>query len=76
MLKVDFDFAQYIRQMSEQSLINFALASGTTPNYIKAHLIYKKKIPRPEMIDALVKASHGDFSKHQFVSWLYDLKAA
>jgi hypothetical protein len=43
MRKVDFDFAQYIRSMSEQQLQNFAIASGTTTNYIKLHLIYKKK---------------------------------
>ena len=54
----------------------FSQDSGTTPNYIKRHLIYKKKIPRPEMIDALVFASSGDFSKHEFVSWLYDLSKA
>jgi hypothetical protein len=75
-IKVDFNFARYIREMSEERLNNFALDSGTTPNYIKVHLIYKKKIPRPEMIDALVSASKGDFSKHQFISWLYDLKVA
>ena len=76
MRKVDFDFTQYIRSMSEQQLQNFAIASGTTTNYIKLHLIYKKKIPRPEMIDSLVIAAEGGFSKHQFVSWLYDLEVA
>lgn len=62
--------------MSDERLAEFANGSGTTPNYIKRHLIYKKKIPRPEMIDALVFASNGDFSKHDFVSWLYDLDKA
>lgn len=72
----DFDFASYIREMTDERLNTFAADSGTTTNYIKFHLIYKKKIPRPEMIDALVFAAKGDFSKHQFISWLYDLKTA
>ena len=75
-MKIDFNFFEYISKMSDQRLSEFALESGTTPNYIKRHLIYKKKIPRPEMIDALVYASNGDFSKHDFVSWLYDLSEA
>lgn len=75
-MKVDFNFNEYVLQMSEECLADFANKSGTTPNYIKRHLIYKKKIPRPEMIDALVLASNGDFSKHDFVSWLYDLGKA
>lgn len=72
-MRVDFNFNEYVLQMSDERLVEFASKSGTTPNYVKRHLIYKKKIPRPEMIDALVIASNGDFSKHDFVSWLYDL---
>lgn len=75
-MTVDFSFNEYVLQMSEERLADFASKSGTTPNYIKRHLIYKKKIPRPEMIDALVIASNGDFSKHAFITWLYDLGTA
>lgn len=75
-MKVDFNFFEYISKMSDDDLAKFAEKSGTTPNYIKRHLIYKKKIPRPEMIDALVYASNDDFSKHDFVHWLYDLGKA
>lgn len=73
MIVDDFNFNAYILKMSESDLEKFAFGSGTTTNYIKRHLIYKVKIPRPEMIDALVRASKGDFTKHQFISWLYDL---
>lgn len=75
-MKIDFNFSEYISKMSDERLFEFATESGTTPNYIERHLIYKKKIPRPEMIDALVYASQGDFSKHDFVFWLYDLGKA
>lgn len=74
MIVDDFNFNEYVLKMSESDLETFAFESGTTANYLKRHLIYKTKIPRPEMIEALVRASEGDFSKYQFVSWLYDLK--
>lgn len=75
-MSVDFNFFEYISKMSDEDLEKFAQVSGTTPNYIKRHLIYKKKIPRPEMIEALVFASEGYFSKHDFVHWLYGLDKA
>lgn len=74
MIVDDFEFNEYVLKMSDSDLDKFAFDSGTTANYLKRHLIYKTKIPRPEMIEALVKASRGDFSKYQLVSWLYDLK--
>lgn len=76
MLYSDFDFRNYVSSLSPDVLERFAVESGTTSNYIKNHLIYKTKIPRPEMIDALVHAGHGEFSKSQFIAWLYDLKVA
>lgn len=72
----DFNFRNYVSNLSPCALESFAIESGTTSNYIKNHLIYKKKIPRPEMIDALVCAAKGDFCKSQFIAWLYDVKVA
>lgn len=74
MLNSNFNFHNYISSLSPNDLELFAVESGTTSNYIKNHLIYKTKIPRTEMIDALVHAAHGEFSKSQFIAWLYDLK--
>lgn len=69
-----FSFADFIRNMTESELKNYANESGTTVSYLKNHLIYKKKIPRPEMIESLVVAARQKFSKQQFVHWLYDIK--
>lgn len=76
MQKSDFDFHQFISNLSQEQLEKFAVDSGSTVNYIKFHLIYKKKIPRPETIDSVVLAARGAFTKAQFVNWLYDLKVA
>ncbi len=72
----NFNFREYVNSLNPDALETFANSSGTTVNYIKNHLIYKNKIPRPEMIDSLVLAANGAFTKYQFVSWLYDLKKA
>lgn len=69
-----FNFAEFIRLMSDDELKKYANASGTTVSYLKNHLIYKKKIPRPEMIESLVSAARQQFTKQQFVHWLYDIK--
>lgn len=76
MLVGDFNFHDYVSNLSPENLEKFAIESGTTVKYIKIHLIYKTKIPRPELIDALVLAAHGSFSKSQFISWLYSLNVA
>lgn len=76
MQTIDFDFQQYILNLSQQKLEEFATEAGTTVNYLKRHLIYKKKTPRPDAIELMVKASNGDFSKAQFIQWLYELKVA
>lgn len=73
MLRIDFCFKEYIANMSDETLESYAQQAGTTSKYIKRSLIYKTKVPRPEMIEALASASNGDFSKEQFVAWLYDL---
>ena len=72
----DFDFHEYISQLSEDELLQFAIDSGTTVKYLKGHLIYKKKIPRPDAIESMVQESKGDFSKSQFIHWLYNLEVA
>ena len=73
MLKSVFDFHEFVSRMSCDELDKFANSTGTTSRYIKGQLIYKKKIPRPEMIDSLVVSAKGKFTKVEFIHWLYDL---
>ena len=71
-----FDFHDYVSKKSDEDLKKFAQISGTTIRYIKEHLISKKKVPRLSMIESLVRAANGEFTKTQFIHWLYDLDAA
>lgn len=76
MLKDDFDFHKFVIEMAPEALEKFAFDSGTTVQYIKRHLIYKRKTPRIDAIESMVIAGNGAFTKVQFVHWLYDLKVA
>lgn len=76
MLKSDFCFKNYIQSLTEDQLNILASKAGTTAQYIKSHLIYRRKFPGPVLIDGLVIASNGDFTKAQFIHWLYQLDVA
>ncbi len=72
----DFDFKKFIKSLSDEQLSTFATTAGTTPLYLKRHLMYRCKYPSPGLIDALVIAGQGKFSKGQFVNWLYQINAS
>lgn len=76
MIKVDFCFKNYIQALTEEQLNKLAETAGTTAQYIKSHLIYRRKFPGPALIDGLVIAANGDFTKAQFIHWLYQIDAA
>jgi len=69
-----FSFHKFISDMSPAELERYALKAGTTARYLTVHLIYRSRIPRPEMMEALVHASEGAFTKVQLVHWLYHLE--
>lgn len=73
MVVVDFDFKSYIHELTDEQLIKFANLAGTTPTYIKRHLVYRSKLPSPSLIDGLVLASNGDFTKSKLIQWLYQI---
>ncbi|WP_336916617.1 hypothetical protein [Acinetobacter modestus] len=69
----DFSFHKYILEQKPEELEAYAERAGTTVSYLKRHLIHKTRLPRIEMIETIVSASNGDFSKVQFIAWLYGL---
>lgn len=76
MFKIDFNFKSFISNLSQEALEQFAKDCGTTVEYICRHLIYKNKIPRVETIEAIVIAGKGQFTKSEYIDWLYDLNVA
>lgn len=76
MSKLDFSFHKFVSEQSHDELEAYAERAGTTVLYLKRHLIHKTRVPRIEMIETLVNASNGAFSKIQFIAWLYELDAS
>lgn len=76
MIKGEFCFKSYIQSLTEDQLNTLATTAGTTSQYIKRHLIYRRKFPGPVLIEGLVIASNGAFTKAQFIHWLYQIDAA
>ncbi|MGP9420096.1 hypothetical protein ACT3RT_14030 [Ewingella sp. AOP9-I1-14] len=71
----DFDFKLFWRSLSDANRLQVATEAGTTPGYIKSHLIHKRKVPKRELMDSLHAAcvAHGAVvSKEKFVGLFYE----
>jgi len=72
----DFSFHKFVLEQKPEELEAFAMRAGTTVSYLKRHLIHRTRLPRIEMIETLVRASNGEFTKIQFIAWLYGLNVS
>ena len=71
----DFDFKKFWLSLTPENRLQVATDAGTTPGYIKSHLIHKRKVPKRELMDSLHAAcvAHGaDVSKEKFVGLFYE----
>lgn len=68
---VAMDFKEWFLQLSEQERARYATDAGTTPGYIRVHLIGRRKIPRPELLRALSDASLGRFTVPELLAFFY-----
>ncbi|WP_186215893.1 hypothetical protein [Burkholderia gladioli] len=50
------DLKTFYRSLSAADKKLFATAADTTTDYIETHLVYARKIPRPESMERLVEA--------------------
>lgn len=50
------DFKKFFQGLDESAQEKFALEANTTVGYIKTHLIYGRKIPKPKLFNRLVSA--------------------
>ncbi len=73
-LNESFDFAVYLDQLSPQELEGYATRAGTSVGYLEAHLKYRRKMPRKDLIVSLALESNGKFSSQDLLLWFYDLQ--
>jgi hypothetical protein len=70
----EFDFRTWFLSLSAAERERFALTAGTTPEYIRCHLIAplrRRKTPRRELIDGLLVASEGRFTRAELLQWFF-----
>lgn len=71
----DFDFKQFWHGLSNENRLQVAKDAGTTPGYIKSHLIHKRKMPKRELMDSLhaaCVAAGAEVSKEKFIGLFYE----
>ena len=71
----DFDFKKFWLSLTPENRLQVATDAGTTPGYIKSHLINKNKVPRTELMSNLHQAciaAGADVSKEKFIGLFYE----
>lgn len=57
------NFKDYLNQLSEAELEDYAQRSGTTKAYLMTHLLYAYKEPRKRLRKALAEQSNGQVTE-------------
>lgn len=72
------DFRSVYLGLEEKQRKRFARLAGTTPGYIETHLLARRKIPRPKLMEGLERASEKcgtPISKSDLLSFFYETQA-
>ncbi|MGF6837020.1 hypothetical protein QF001_000887 [Paraburkholderia youngii] len=68
------DFRSFYRSLDADAKRRFADAAGTTPKYIEVHLVYARRIPRPDKMEQLFAACQAfgaPFDLGQLIAFFY-----
>lgn len=65
------DFKTYFSSLSKEEREAFARRAGTSVAYIQIHLMPRNRIPRPELMQKLCKASRGKISRQALLDFFY-----
>jgi hypothetical protein len=68
------DFRSFYRSLDADARTRFAKAAGTTPKYIEVHLVYARRIPRPDKMEQLFAACQAfgaTFEIGQLIAFFY-----
>lgn len=60
-------FSEFIRSLSQEQLADYAERCGTSPAYIKIHLLHARKEPKKSLREALCRESNGSVSLHEIL---------
>jgi fatty acid/phospholipid biosynthesis enzyme len=68
------NYKKYFLELSKEAQDNYAVNAGTTGTYLRTHIFVSKsrrKIPRPDLIERLSKATNGKASMTDVLAFLY-----
>lgn len=71
------NYSKFFFSMTQAQQDRYALRAGTTGNYLRTHVfvpLKRRKIPRRDKIESLVKAAKGAVSMDDVLSFLYKSK--
>ena len=69
-------FPEFFKRLDESQRTEYAERAGTSVEYIRAHLIYARRVPRRDLLEALVMASDGQVSRKEILEHFYPPVAA
>ena len=64
-------FAEFLKGLDESARADYARRAGTTPGYIRVHLLSGRKVPRRDLLEALVVASDGQVSRTEMLDHFF-----
>ncbi|MCP4597830.1 hypothetical protein [Neptuniibacter sp.] len=65
------NFAQFISDMNDQELEQYAEQCVTTRRYISEQLVPGKKVPRQELMSRLIENSKGQVARDDLLDHFY-----
>jgi len=73
------DFKSFYRSLATEDKAKFAACAGTSKEYIEVHLVYARRMPRKDKMDALHAAClkfGAKFTKQALIAFFYEEQAA
>jgi len=66
-----FDFKGFFYSLNAKERAAYCRRAGTTVNYLQRHVITRRKLPRPESMKRLAKASQGRVTVRKLLEFFY-----
>lgn len=71
-----FDFKGFFYSLDAKERAAYCRRAGTSVSYLQLHVITRRKLPRPESLKRLAKASRGRVTLRDLLEFFYDVDLA
>lgn len=70
------DFKTWYRSQTPEEKEAYAQRAGTTTKYIEKRLMYRKRVPRPKLLQSLAAASLGRLTYDDVIQFFLKIEEA